>query len=365
MAIAYTNGSIFTGHKMENQLALLVSDGQIDGFVPETEIPSQYHQRDLQGAILAPAFIDLQIYGGNGYLFSQQPNPASLAATYAYCLAGGAAHFMITMATNSLDRFVEGIAAVKAYWQQNGKGLLGLHLEGPYINPAKKGAHLEAYIKKPTPEEIRFLLETAQGAVKMMTLAPECCSSEIIDLLQEAGVLVSVGHSNASYQQAMQAFEKIPVATHLFNAMSPFLHRAPGLVGALLDHPRAMSSLVCDGIHVDFAAARIAKTCMKQRLFFITDAVTETLEGAYTHVFRGDHFSLPDGTLSGSSLTMLQSVRNGVEKMGLDLEEALRMASTYPASLLKDKKRGLLAPGYEADLVHFDKDWHLLGLVTA
>lgn len=363
MQLAYKNARLFTGHAFELQKALLVKDGKIAGIVPEKEIPSSHTIEDVDGHYLAPALIDMQIYGGNGKMFSHETTTAALQSTYEYCLAGGCGHFMITMATNSIEKFVAGIDKVGEYWQAGGKGVLGLHLEGPYLNPLKKGAHIEQYIKTPTVEEVQFLLDKGRGIFKMMTIAPECCDPAIIDLLQQHGILVSAGHTNANYNEATRAFEKIPVATHLFNAMSAFQHRAPGMVGALLDHPKAMSSIVCDGIHVDFAAARIARQVMKERLFYITDAVTECPDGDYPHIFKGDHYALPNGTLSGSSLTMMQCVRNGVEHLQLSLEESLRMASLYPARLVTDKKLGELVPGAEASLVIFNDAFEVLKVV--
>jgi N-acetylglucosamine-6-phosphate deacetylase len=356
MQIAYHNGNIFTGKEFLEHKAVLVDNGIIAGLVDEQDIPSHYTKTNLQGLNLAPSFIDLQIYGGNGKMFSHELSVASLQATYEYSLNGGASHFMITMATNAIEKFFRGMEVVRAYWQEGGKGLLGLHLEGPYLNPVKKGAHIEKYIKQPAREEVENLIEKGKGVFKMMTLAPEMCDGDIVELLIANNILVSAGHSNATYRQAVTAFGKgIPTCTHLFNAMSAFQSREPGLVGAIYDHPGIASSLVCDGIHVDFAAVRISKKIMGPRLFFITDAVAETTEGEYRHVFRGDRFTLPDGTLSGSSLTMMQSVKNAVQHVGIGLEEALRMASYYPAKLLgNDCKLGLIEEGYEASFVMFD-----------
>lgn len=356
MPIAYTNARLFTGHAIETNKAVLTQNNTIVDVVPATEVPAHYTVHDLQGHYLAPAFIDLQIYGGNGKLFSHEISVASLQATYEYCLAGGCTHFMITMATNTIEKFLQGMEVAKQYWEQGGKGLLGLHLEGPYMNPVKRGAHLLDCIKQPTLEEVKLLLERGRDVFKMITLAPEQCNPAIIELLLQHNIIVSAGHSNATYQQAMGAFDLgLPAATHLFNAMSPLQHREPGMVGAIFNHPAVVSSIVCDGIHVDYAAVKIAKSVMKERLFFITDAVAETTTGEYRHLFKGDRYALPDGTLSGSALSMMQCVKNAVEHVNIPLEEALRMASTYPAQLLRDKKTGLIAKGYEANMVVFDE----------
>jgi len=363
---AFYNCIIFDGTTLRSHKAVLVDEGRIVGIVAEEDIPSQVRKTDLKGNYLAPAFIDLQLYGGNGKLFSHELSTESLQATYDYCLSGGCTQFFITLATNSIEVFIKGIEAAKAYQQQGGKGLLGVHLEGPYINPLKKGAHIEQYIKRPTAEEVIQLLAFGEGIFKMMTLAPEQCDTTTIKLLQDNGVLVSAGHSNASYDEATKAFNAgIPAATHLFNAMSPLQHRAPGLVGAIYDHPSVVSSIVADGIHVDFSVLRISKQIMKDRLFLITDAVTPTSGGSYPHVFAGDRYTLPDGTLSGSALTMMKAVKNCVEKAHIELDEALRMASLYPAALAGiSQERGKIEKGYTAEMVVFDAKLEIAAVIT-
>jgi N-acetylglucosamine-6-phosphate deacetylase len=361
MRKAYTNGVVYTGNKIERNCTILTNEGIVEK-IDNKAISPEYQEIDLQGLNIAPSFIDLQIYGGDRKMFSSELSIEAVQATYNYCKRGGANHFMITMATNTIEKFLEGIEVVRSYWESGGQGLLGLHLEGPYINPVKKGAHLASCIRRPAMKEVSLLLEKGRDVVKMMTIAPEMCEEQVIDLLIQNGIIVSAGHSNASYEEAQKAFNKgIPAATHLFNAMSPFLHRAPGMVGAIYDHSSVMSSVVTDGVHVDFAAVRISKQVMSDRLFFITDAVAEVLTGEYQHIYKGDRYTLPDGTLSGSSLTMMQSVINGVREVGIELEEALRMASTYPARLLGDSyKLGLIAPGYNASFVVFDDELNVI-----
>lgn len=358
MHTAITNAKIYTGSSIQTGKAILVKDGIIEDVVTELKIPASYGIEDLQGLNIAPSFIDLQIYGGNGKMFSHELNSESLQATYEYCLAGGCANFMVTMATNSIENFLKGIDAVQEYWNSGGKGVLGLHLEGPYLNPLKKGAHVERYIKRPLMEEVQQLLNRKKGVVKMITIAPELCDENVIKFLLEQGIIVSSGHSNASYKEASHAYNLgIPAATHLFNAMSPLQHREPGMVGAIYNHPKVMSSVVCDGVHVDYVAIKISKKVLGERLFFITDAVAEITEGEYRHIFKGDRYTLPDGTLSGSSLTMIQCVRNAVQHVGIPLEEALRMASTYPAKLLNESlKLGKIEKGYRSSFVVFDDD---------
>ncbi|HEX4374400.1 MAG TPA: N-acetylglucosamine-6-phosphate deacetylase [Puia sp.] len=366
MSIALIAKEIFDGHEILTGKAILIQEEKVVDVVDVSKVPATYRIQHINGYLLAPAFIDLQLYGGNGKLFSTELTIESLEATYEYCLQGGCTQFMITMATNSIEKFLQGIDVVKEYWSAGGKGLLGLHLEGPYINPIKKGAHIEKYIKKPTPDEVNMLLEKGKGVFKMMTLAPEQCDENIIELLLQQNIIVSAGHSNATYEEAIDRFyQGISAATHLFNAMSPLQGREPGMVGAIYDNTDVMCSVVCDGVHVDFASVRVSKKIMGDRLFFITDAVTEILHGEYQHVFKEDRYTLPNGTLSGSSLTMMQCVKNGVEKVGIPLPEALRMASLYPARVLKaEDKMGCIKAGANADFVVLDDELNLKQLIV-
>ncbi len=356
MKKAFTNAVIFTGKEKLTGSAVLVNDKKIEAIVPVNEIPSDYSTHDLKGSNIAPAFIDLQIYGGNSCLFSANPSIEAIEATYNYCLQGGCAQFLLTMATNSKEIFSKGIQVAKQYINDGSKGLLGLHLEGPWINAIKRGAHAAEFIHQPKLKEVKELVQEGEGVIKMITLAPEVTDESIIDYLQENKIVVSAGHSNATYKEATQSFTKIKTVTHLFNAMSPMQSREPGMVGAVYDHPSVCSSIVADGIHTDYAALRISKKILKERLFLITDAVSETSEGPYTHVLNKDRYTLPDGTLSGSALTMMQAVKNCVQYGNINLEEALRMASLYPAKIIGiENDYGLIKENHAASFVVLDE----------
>lgn len=352
------NGLVFDGSTFSSNKAVLISNDLIVDIISESEIPSSAQLFNLNGNYLAPSFIDLQLYGAFGKLFSQDLSAESLLATDKYCLQGGCTRFLITMATNTIEKFIKGMDVIKAFRKKHKSGLLGLHMEGPYINPIKRGAHIESCVKQPTVDEIKLLLEKSEGVLKMMTLAPEQCSDEVIKMLLDNNVIVSAGHSNATYQQATDSFNRgIGTVTHLFNAMSPLQSREPGMIGAVYNHATVNSSIVCDGIHTDFTAVSISQKVMKERLFLITDAVTETTEGEYRHVFNTDRYTLPDGTLSGSALTMMKAVNNCVYKAGIPFEEALCMASLYPARVVRlDDQLGKIEKGYKADLVVLSKE---------
>lgn len=348
----YRAQKVFTGTEWLENHSVTVSDGKISAVVP-----SGQENGDVADCyLLAPAFIDMQIYGAYDKLLSVYPETDSLHKLFDYCSRGGASHFQPTAATNETSVFYKCIDAIRAYWKEGGKGCIGLHVEGPWISAAKKGAHLEKFVHAPSPEEARELLEYGKGVITMITLAPEVCSKEVIDLIHSYGVIVSAGHSDAGYDQATNAFDTgITAATHLFNAMSPLQHRAPGMVGAIFNHPSVVCSIVPDGYHVDFAAIRIAKKIMRERLFAITDAVTETTEGPYPHHLEGDRYE-SNGILSGSALTMAKSVRNLVNHADIELGEALRMVSLYPAQAMKLSHRlGKIETGREANLVSLNE----------
>jgi N-acetylglucosamine-6-phosphate deacetylase len=343
---AYTADRIFTGDEWLSDKAIIVKENRIEDLLAIEQLPASISLNSYPGSYIVPSFIDLQIYGAYGKLLAVYPEPASLYQLRDYCLAGGAAHCLPTVATNTRETFFRCIDAVNAYWQEGGKGVLGLHLEGPWINPLKRGAHIASLIHPPVTEEVKAVLEYGRGVIKMITLAPELCNPEVLDLFKADGIIISAGHSNATYDEAMKGFgQGITAVTHLYNAMSPLQHRAPGLVGAAMDHEQVMASIIPDGYHVDFAAIRIAKQVMKERLFVITDAVTETEKGYYPHQKAGDKYEAA-GILSGSALTMNKAVQNLVERAGIALPEALRMCSLYPARVMRmDHELGQIRKG--------------------
>jgi len=357
----YKADKIFTGSEWLSQHTVVVEQGRILELVPSDTCKGE---PTSSGHLLAPAFMDIQIYGAYDKLLAVYPEAESLHKLYKYCSEGGASHFQPTVATNAYKVFYQCIDAVRAYWKEGAKGCIGLHVEGPWINPQKKGAHIESFIHSPSVEEVRELLEYGKGVITMITLAPEVCSEEVINLIRSYNVIISAGHSNASYEEATAAFDSgILAATHLYNAMSPLQHRAPGMVGAIFNHGTVMTSIVPDGFHVDFAAIQIAKKILKERLFVITDAVTETSKGGYAHHLNGDKYE-SNGILSGSALTMAKCLRNLVNQVGIELDEALRMVSLYPAQVMQCAgSMGKIEKGYDANLVFLDESLEVKGLV--
>ena len=358
MTLDYSAKALFTGSEWLNDVVIHLENDVVVG------IDQKGFDANHASPFIIPALIDLQLYGAGGKLLSEFPEKETIDKIYQYCIEGGAGFFQPTIASQSIDVICASIDAVKAYKASGGKGCIGLHIEGPWINVGKKGAHDESVIHVPDMKAVESILAYGKDAISMITLAPEICTPAIIKAIQDAGIVVSAGHTNASYENAMQFFNAgIPVATHLFNAMSSFQHRAPGVVGALFNHPTAMSSIVADGYHVDFAAIRVAKKIMGDRLFCITDAVTETSTGLYQHTLVGDKYESA-GTLSGSALTQLKSIQNLVEHVGVPLDEAIKMCSVYPAKVMQNKNiTGSIEVNKKANLLCLSAELAILNKV--
>lgn len=357
---------IFTGEKWLTAHSVVIKEDKVSEILSNTELPPSFEAEHYDDCIIAPAFIDLQIYGAYGRLLAVYPETNSLERLVEYCRSGGAARCLPTVATNTKEVFFKSIDAVRDFWKNGGKGVLGIHLEGPWINKVRRGAHIKSLIHSPSVKEVKELLKHGQGIIKMITLAPEVCSKEVIELILASGIIISAGHSNATYAEAKQGFANgITAVTHLYNAMSPLQHREPGFAGATMDDAKVMASIIPDGYHVDYAAIRIAKKVMGERLFVITDAVTDTNEGYYKHQLAGDKYEA-GGVLSGSALTMQKALQNLVQQCGIDLGEAFRMCSLYPARALQlDNHLGKIEKGFNADLVVLDNSLQLKQLITA
>ncbi|MDP9079822.1 MAG: N-acetylglucosamine-6-phosphate deacetylase [Bacteroidota bacterium] len=363
MITALHNLQLISDGHIAGGKVILITGEQIIAITDESAMPDGVEKIDLNGAFVAPGLIDLQIYGSGGKLFAGTPVVEALERMESDLLSQGTIGFFATIGTNTNEIVEEGIESAKSYREKSKGNFWGLHLEGPYLNPIKRGAHPEKFIKKATLAEVMSWIEKADGVIKMMTIAPELQDQEVIDYLHDHGVILSSGHSDATYQQGKSFLNNpIPAVTHLFNAMPQMHHREPGYIPAIFEE-RPYTSIVADGIHVDFAMIRLAKRELGDKLYLITDAVTAATEGAYQHQFTGDRYVMPDGTLSGSCLTMLKAVQNCVEHVGIGLAEAINMASLYPAQLASLPKKGRVAAGCDADLILFNTDFEVLGTV--
>ncbi|MBN3200484.1 N-acetylglucosamine-6-phosphate deacetylase [Pectobacterium brasiliense] len=368
---ALTHSRIFTGHQILDNHAVVIADGLIERVCPLAELPAGIEQHDLSGAFLAPGFIDLQLNGCGGVQFNDSLDTISVKTLEIMQKANersGCTSFLPTLITSS-DAFMKHSIDVMRDWlAQNKHQALGLHLEGPWLNVLKKGTHDPAFIRKPTQELVDFLCANADAITKI-TLAPEEVEPSVIRQLTAAGIIVSAGHSNATWEQAKLGFAAgIRFATHLFNAMPYLTGREPGLVGAIYDAPEVYCGIIADGRHVDWANIRNSKRIKGDKLVLVTDATAPAGADIDQFIFAGKTIYYRDGicvdehgTLSGSALTMIDAVRNSVEHAGIALDEAIRMATLYPARAIGvDKQLGSIESGKVANLTVFDRDYHIL-----
>lgn len=348
-----TNTSYFQDNEIKSNQDILIEGSTIS-------IINSSENKETSQSLTIPGFIDLQIYGAAGRLFSADPTVESLTIMEDDLLKKGTTGFLACMATNSSEVFNACIKAAKEH-RSAAKNCLGLHLEGPFLNPKRLGAHVPAFVRKASLDEIKELIDFGDGVIKMMTIAPEIQDDEVIQYLLDHGVVVSLGHSNATFDEATAAYNKgIQTTTHLFNAMSPIHHREPGIPTAVFNHNKAMASIIADGQHVDFEVLKFAQKLLKERLFLITDAVTACSTGPYQHVEKENKYVMPDGTLSGSSITMLQAVKNCVTHCAISLSDGVKMGTLYPAQLIGiENLTATIATGHQANLLVLDDELSL------
>ncbi len=364
---ALAGARIFDGERFHDDAALVFNGGAVEAILPEAALDGCVVHR-LDGGVLAPGFIDAQVNGGGGVMLNDRPTPDAMAEIAAAHRAYGTTSLLPTLITDETPVRGRAVAAaVEAV--RAGAGVAGLHLEGPHLAPSRKGAHLAA-LMRPVDDADVALYARAAGEIGtlLVTLAAEQVTPAQVRALAEAGVIVSIGHSDATAEQAMRLFDAgARGVTHLFNAMSQIAHRAPGLAGAALDHAGVWCGIIADGHHVDPMALRLALRAKRGegRLFFVTDAMalvgsdadSFTLNGRLVRRSPGGlcpKLTLDGGVLAGSDLDMASAVRYGVAALDLTLAEALRMASLYPARFLRLGDRGLLRPGMRMDAVHLN-----------
>jgi N-acetylglucosamine-6-phosphate deacetylase len=361
--LALTGARIFTGERFIDGQAILVDGARIAAIAPFSQVPADAQRIALPGGAVVPGFVDAQVNGGGGILFNERPDVASLGRMAKSHGRHGSTALMPTYITDRPAGMAAALSAVRQALDQGVPGIAGIHLEGPFLSVARKGAHDAELIRPMTDADVELVLSAAVGTV-LMTVAPETVSPALIRRLSDGGVVVSLGHTDASYETVMAAADAgARGVTHLFNAMSQLQHRAPGVVGAALDHGALWCGIIADGHHVHPAALSNALRAKRGpgRLFLVTDAMPTA--GHDGDVFdlngrkvtrREGVLTLEDGTLAGSDLTMEAAVRYAAANLDVSLEEALRMASLYPAMFLGLEDRGRVAAGFRADLVHLD-----------
>jgi N-acetylglucosamine-6-phosphate deacetylase len=367
---ALTQGRIYTGHEILDDHAIVIANGLIERLCPQADLPSGIEQRSLNGAILAPGFIDVQLNGCGGVQFNDSPDAVTVETLEIMQKANersGCTSYLPTLITSSDELMKQGIRVMRDYLAKYPNQALGLHLEGPWLNMVKKGTHNPDFVRKPDHELVDFLCANADVITKV-TLAPEMVPADVITRLANAGIIVSAGHSNATLKEAKVGFRAgITFATHLYNAMPYITGREPGLAGAIFDEADVYCGIIVDGLHVDYANVRNAKRLKGDKLCLVTDATAPAGADIEEFIFAGKTIYYRDGlcvdengTLSGSALTMIEGVRNLVEHCGLALDEVLRMATLYPARAIGvDKQLGSIAPGRVANLTAFTRDYKI------
>lgn len=363
---AITAPNLFDGDNFLPDHCVVVQDETVARVLPASECPAELDILVLTEGILAPGLIDLQVNGGGGLMLNNTPSAATVNSMLAAHRGRGTTSMLPTLMSDVIEVQQAGVDAVRAARAGGNPGILGIHIEGPFFAQAKRGAHLAGMIREPQKRDIDWLCSLQDMAV-VVTLAPEHVSPEHIDQLAASGIHVCAGHTNASYQQMLDAATQgLQGITHLFNAMSPLTSRAPGAVGAALTDDTLWAGIIADGHHVHPASIRLACEAKPAgKLVLVTDAMATVGSSSPSFELYGEKICErdgalvnSDGVLAGSAIGMIDAVHYTCNAVGITLVESLRMASLYPAEILKmGDTLGRIAPGYRADMVHFDRDF--------
>jgi len=367
MALALINGRVLLPAGLREGVCVLIDGGRIRAI--SSEPTPEAVQVDLGGKMLLPGFIDTQVNGGGGVLFNDSPTVDAIAAIGTAHRRFGTTGFLPTLISDDLDVVERAIAAVDGAIEAGVPGVLGIHVEGPFLSEKRHGIHDVARLRNFSERAFGLLTGLKHGRV-LTTVAPEVVEAKDIKRLTAAGVIVAAGHTDADYDTVHEAIgQGLSGFTHIFNAMSPLLNRAPGVVGAALEDDRTIAGIIVDGHHLHPATVRIAlKAKGPERLMLVTDAMPSVgadepnfmLQGRYIHeedgLLRDDQ-----GVLAGSSLDMASAVRNLMAQTGAPLRNAVAMASAVPARFLGlSDETGTIAAGLRADLVLVDDDLNVL-----
>ena len=371
MPIALHNGRVLRGETLVEGQCVLLEGGRILDVVPESHPGCRgATRRDLRGNMLLPGFIDSQVNGGGGALFNDSPSIATIRQIGRAHRRFGTTSFMPTLISADLDVVARAIAAVRGAIEAAVPGVLGIHIEGPFLNVERKGVHDPAKLRELDASAVGLLTSLGIGRT-LVTLAPEMTKPQIIQQLAAAGVIVSAGHTNATYAEVHAALHHgLTGFTHLFNAMSQLTGREPGVVGAALESLNSWCGIIVDGQHISPVALRLAMRCKpSSRFMLVTDAMPSVGTDARSFKLEGREITVSgnvcldeDGRLAGSNIDMASCVRNAVSLLGVPLPEAVRMASLHPAEFLGlSHELGRIEPGYRANLVLADDRLNVLG----
>ncbi len=363
MQSVLVNGRILTPQGIVDGKAVAIRDGRIAGLLDSADTPAGATRHDLDGGLLVPGFIDTQVNGGGGVLFNDSPTVEAIAAIGAAHRPYGTTGFLPTLISDDLAVVDAAMRATEQAIAAGVPGVLGVHIEGPFLNAKRKGIHDASKFRVLDDKAVALLSSLRRGRT-LVTLAPETTTPEMVRRLTQAGVIVAAGHTNAAYGTARKALNAgLTGFTHLFNAMSPLTSREPGVVGAALESQTAWCGIIVDGRHVDPAVLRIAlRTRPLDRFMLVTDAMPTVGMVDKSFDLQGRHIRVVDGvcvddhgTLAGSDLDMVGAVRNAMTMLGLSLVDAVAIASAAPAAFLGlAGQRGAIQAGQAADLVLLD-----------
>ncbi len=360
---ALTNARVLTEAGFQSGLAVLVEHGRIAALLPDADVPGDVQRHDLNGGHLVPGFIDVQVNGGGGALFNNDVSVEAIATIGRAHRRFGTTGFLPTLISDDAEVMARAIDATREAIAQGVPGVLGIHLEGPYIAPARKGTHDAGKFRVPDADETRMVTSLDNG-ITFITLAPERVPVATIRAMVERGAIVAAGHTAGSYEDTRAGIDAgVSGFTHLYNAMTPLQGREPGVIGAALEDAKTWCGVIVDGVHVHPASLRVAINAKPRgKVFLVTDAMP--MVGADDPSFNlyGETITAVDGvvrnaagSLAGSALDMASAVRNTVQLVGLPLDEACRMAAQYPAEFIGlGDQLGRIAPGYRADFVLLD-----------
>lgn len=367
---ALINGRVLCDQGIVSDQVVLIESGRIVALVGRDDPRcASAVCRDLNGALLLPGFVDIQVNGGGGVMFNDDPSVDAIRTIANAHRRFGTTSFLPTLISDDLAVVDQAVGAVRHAMSENVPGVIGIHLEGPFLNETRKGTHAADKFRILDGEAVALLSSLKMGRT-LVTLAPEMSTPELIVSLVSRGVIVAAGHTNATYAEMQSGLRSgITGFTHLFNAMSPLGSREPGVVGAALHDQNSWCGIIVDGHHVSAVALQIALRAKRHdRFMLVTDAMSNVGTSQKSFLLQGKKIIVSDGkcvdengTLSGSALDMASSVRNTVTMLNVDVAQAVRMASTYPAEFLgMGHELGKIAPGYRANLVLADDNLDVL-----
>lgn len=370
MLKAFTNCIIYTGEEVLINKSVIVDGEKIVDV--SNYIPENVQIIDLKGKSIAPGLIDIQLNGGYYRYFSETPGMETLSEMEQASRDYATPYFLATLISSPEEVILEAIEVIKNYKAANHR-FLGMHLEGPFLNAQKRGAHHPAIVRLPTDRELKTIIEKGSEVIKVITIAPEIFTDYQLDMLLESGIIISAGHSTMTYEQAQFYFSKgINLVTHLFNAMTQFGHREPGTVGAVFENDKVYAPVIVDGGHINYATLRIARRLKGEKLFLITDS--SFLGRKKTRFdWEGFNITMEDGfyrdrfgNLAGAAISMPEAIKNTVLHLGATLQEAIEMGTSRVARAIRmDDKIGFIKKGYPSEsLIVFDDDFEEVRLLN-